>query len=96
MMRHLIWKPLFPSCQHFTQSNNTACFKVFISTLDDWNDIYAQGILLLFLIRLPVIQSLVVEVKQITQSMLLQLLQRLRSSIQVRVSFLSNLELNLT
>jgi hypothetical protein len=31
-----------------------------------------------------VIQSLVAEVKQITQSMLLQLLQRLRSSIQVK------------
>ena len=29
MTRHLIWKPLFPSWQHFTQSNNTACFKVF-------------------------------------------------------------------
>ena len=47
MMRHLIWKPLFPSWQHFTQSNNTACFKVFISTPDDWNDIYTQFILLL-------------------------------------------------
>lgn len=30
------------------------------------------------------IQSLVAEVKQITQSMLLQLLQRLRSNIQVK------------
>lgn len=36
--------------------------------------------------RLPVIQYLAEEVKQTTQSLLAQILQRLRSSIQVRRS----------
>ena len=44
---------------------------------------------LFYRLRLPVIQALAAEVRQITQSLLSQLLQKLRSNIQVSCSYLA-------
>jgi hypothetical protein len=86
-MKPLTWKHLFANCQPCTPSEWCPChflakwyyfFHFFCERKLTWNLFISE--------RLPVIQALAAEVRQTTQSLLSQLLQKLRSNIQVLCS----------
>lgn len=92
MMKLLTWKLLLVNYAPCTQSENCvpnlrsvrAC--LLIVTVELVNRILLMSYMMFFLpLRIPVIQALSAEVKQTTQSLLSQLLQKLRSNIQVLI-----------
>jgi Dor1-like family len=76
MMRHLIWKLLSISYQNCTPSKLTGSYFILQSNFTYFYSYMIVGN------RLPVIQALATDVKKTTQSMVSQLLQKLRSNIQ--------------
>lgn len=87
MMKLLIWKLLSQSLQRCILGNKPVPVHQFA-----WNSLFwvltCTHLSLFYMdYRLPVIQSLEADVRQTTQSLLAQILQRLRSNIQVRLKF---------